>query len=84
MATPRTDSETLNELKLARDKLIDAIVDGVDFIELTIRGKTSKRPVSTDQLDTLEALILRYDKKVSAESSKSKGGARNKIRMGKA
>jgi hypothetical protein len=72
-----TNSEILEQYRLARDAILTAIAAGNDVVEYRI-GSRSKRvtdPVS--ELRFVEEMIERYESKVNATS----GRARNLIRL---
>ena len=67
-----TDTETLEQLKLCRDKVIADILAGKNVTSLTIGSKTSDFPSSNATLDMIEKLISRYTSKSSTGSARTR------------
>ena len=76
-----SNSEHLEYLKLARDKVTTAIVEGKDFVNVTLGQKSGSFSARHSVLEALEEQIIRYKKIVSYESSR--GTTRTKIRLGR-
>lgn len=76
----RTDSEHLEFLKLARDKVTDAIAEGKDITTVVMGSKTATFKARDSVLDSLEKQISRYQSKVSRSAGRP---ARNRVRLGK-
>jgi len=76
----RTDSEHLEFLKLARDKVTDAIAEGKDVTTVVMGSKTATYKARDSVLEMLETQISRYQSKVNRASGKA---ARNRVRLRK-
>ena len=79
-----TDSEILEQYKLARDSVVAKINAGTHVTELTIRSKTSRFPSSEALLKHIESMITYYSRLVSQAAQQNKGGSRNLARMQRA
>lgn len=75
-----TDSEILEEYKLARDTLVGAIQTNESVVEIEIRGKRSRVTDPQEMLETVESMIRYYENRVSASTY---GRARNNVRLRK-
>jgi hypothetical protein len=59
----------LEELKMARDAITAAIIDGRLTVEYTIRGRKHRMEASTEALQRLEEMIQQYEERVLAVSA---------------
>ena len=66
----RSDSAHLEELKTARDAIVDALVagSGSATVRYVIRGREHEKEPSRELLNTIEDQIERYEAKVARNS----------------
>ncbi len=75
-----SDSEHLEFLRLARDAVTLAIVNGEDATTVVMGSKTGTFKARDSVLDNLEKHITRYQLKVNRAAG---GSTRNRVRLGK-
>ncbi|HWB13333.1 MAG TPA: hypothetical protein VG826_29175 [Pirellulales bacterium] len=64
----RSDADTLEQLKLARDAIIAGMIDGRLTVEYQLAGEMHTVEPSTQALNRLEALINTYTRKANQDS----------------
>ena len=75
-----SDSDILEQYKLARDALVTAIGNNESVVEIEIRGKRSRVTDPQKMLETVEEQISKYERRISASTN---GLARNNVRLRK-
>ena len=73
-----TDSEHLEFLRLARDKVALAIVNEEDATTVTVGPKTGTFKARDSVLENLEVQIAKYERRVSRSSGRR---SRNRARL---
>jgi hypothetical protein len=71
-----TDSEILEQYKLARDAIVMAIAEGRSVIEYQVMSQRRKSTDPVAALRVVESQIAFYDQKVANAASAAGGGSR--------